>query len=110
MQEEVYTITDIFGYVSQVREAAAKTLSNDYKNDNLDDYISLQQMQNLVLNECIGFDEEKRPILDETANENVFEKTITWIHNVGLAKLASQNLIECAWDSEINAMVFWIKS
>jgi len=28
-------------------------------------------------------------------------------HNVGLAKLASKGLVECAWDNETNEMIFW---
>lgn len=109
MNEEVYAIVDLDGYVSQMREAAASSLSNDYKNDDLDSYITLKEMENIVYNECIGFDDENRPIMDEDSNENVFDKTVAWIHNIGLAKLASQDLIQCAWDDKLNEMVFWVE-
>lgn len=105
---EVYAIIDLDGYVSQMREAAAKSICENY-NDDIDTYISLNQMINLVKSECLGFDDENRPLLDENTNETIFENTATWIHNVGLAKLAANDLVECAWSDEDNEMVFWAK-
>lgn len=110
MSQEVYAITDLQGYVSQMRDAAAKSLTeSDEYTENLNDFISLEQMINMVKNECVGFDDEDRPLLDEDTNEKIFEDTAIWIHNVGLAKLAAQDLVECAWDNESNDMVFWAK-
>ena len=103
---EVYAIVDLDGYVSQMREAAAKSISPD-NTDNLDNYISLTQMTNLVTEFCLGYDDENRPLLDEDTNEKIFEETAVWIHNIGLAKLAAQDLIQCAWDDKLNEMVFW---
>lgn len=105
---EVYAITNLEGYATQMRDAAAKSLSENH-NDNLDDYISINQIVNLVKNECVGFDDEDRPLLDEDTNEKIFENTAVWIHNVGLAKLAAQDLVECAWDDKANEMIFWAK-
>lgn len=105
---ELYAIIDLDGYVTQIREAAAKSIS-DSNEDNLDDYISLNQIIGLVNERCKGFDEENRPLLDEATNELVFEDTAIWIHEVGLAKLAAQDLVECAWDDESNEMIFWRK-
>lgn len=105
---QVYAIVDLQGYVSQMREAAAESLCDNYS-DNLNDYISVDQMIGLVKSECVGFDDEDRPLLNEETNANIFDKTAVWIHNVGLAKLASQDLVECAWDDQSNEMVFWPK-
>lgn len=106
--DEVYAIIDLEGYVSQMRNAAAKSISDEYT-DNLDDYISIGQMINLVKSYCKGFDDNDNPLLDEETNEQIFESTAIWIHEVGLAKLAAQDLVECAWDNESNEMVFWRK-
>ena len=104
---DVYAIIDLSGYVSQMREAAAKTICDN--TDDVDDYISLDQMIGLVKESCLGFDDEERPLLNEDANETIFDNTVTWIHNVGLAKLAAQDLVECAWSDEDNEMIFWAK-
>lgn len=103
---EVYAITDLEGYANEMRIAAAKSLSAN-EEDNLDDYISIHQMINLVKSECVGYDNKDRPLLNEETNEEIYEKTVVWIHNVGLAKLAAKGLVECAWDSKANEMVFW---
>jgi hypothetical protein len=106
MSEELYAVTNIEGYVTEMRQAAANSLSHNSE-DNLDDYISLKQMINLVKSECVGFDDDDRPLLNEDANEKIYESTITWIHNIALAKLAAKDLVQCAWDNESNEMVFW---
>lgn len=108
MSNEVYAIVDLEGYASQMRDAAAKSLSENYT-ENLDDFITINQMINMVKKECVGFDDDDRPLLDEDTNEKIFENIAIWIHNVGLAKLAAQNLVECAWDNDSNEMVFWAK-
>jgi hypothetical protein len=106
MDEEIYAITNLEGYVLEMRQAAANSLSEDNE-DNLDDYINVAQMINLVKEHCAGFDSENRPLLNEDANEEIYNSTVTWIHNVGLAKLAAKDLVQCAWDNESNEMVFW---
>lgn len=107
---EVYAITNLDGYSTQLRIAAANFLTENESQDNLDDFISINQITNLVRDNCIGFDDYDRPLLDEETNEKIFENTVTWIHNVGLAKLAAQDLIECAWDNDANEMIFWAKT
>lgn len=109
MKDEVYSITDLNGYIVQMRDAAAKSLCEDSSSDNLDDYISLDQMIGIVNKNCAGFDTENRPMLTESENEKIFEEAAIWIHNIGLAKLAGMDLIECAWDDESNEMIFWAK-
>jgi hypothetical protein len=104
---EIYAINNLDGYASEMRELAAKNLSDNYTNDNLDDYITLSQIINLIKSECLGFDEHNRIILNEEINNNIFEKTSVWIFNSGLSKLASKNLVECAWDDNNYDMIFW---
>jgi hypothetical protein len=106
MDEELYAIINLEGYASEMRQAAANTVSSEHE-DNLDEYISINQMINLVKEHCAGFDAENRPLLNEDTNEEIYESTVTWIYNVGLAKLAAKDLVQCAWDDSVNEMVFW---
>jgi hypothetical protein len=109
MDDQIYAITNLNGYVSQMREAAANNISENSSEDNLDNYISIDQMIGVVKNNCLGYDDNDYVLLDENSNQKIFEEVSTWIHNVGLAKLAAQDLVECAWDDELNEMVFWQK-
>ena len=65
---EIYAITDLRGYVSQMRDAAANSLCNNHSED-LDNYISIDQMIGLVKQECVGFDDNDRPLLNEETNQ-----------------------------------------
>ena len=106
MNNHFYAIHDIEGYATQMRKAAGDFISQS-NNDNLDDYISIGQINNLLNEHCLGYDAENRPILDEDTNGFLFDTIVDWIHNVGLSKLASKGLIECAWDEQTNEMIFW---
>ena len=106
---KLYSIFDLQGYATDMRNAAAKSLKEDYS-ENLDDYISLQQVYNIVAKESVGLDDEDRYILSEDSNEVIFENIKVWIYNCGLAKLAGNDMIECAWDDESSEMVFWVKN
>jgi hypothetical protein len=103
---EVYAITNLEGYAEEMRVCAAKHICDTY-DDDLNEYISIGQMINLVKQNCVGFDEQNRPLLDEDANCEIFEQTSVWIHNVGLARLASKDLVQCAWSDKDNTMIFW---
>jgi hypothetical protein len=109
MSKQVYAITDLNGYVSQMRDVAAQNISENSNQDNLDDYISIDQMIGVVKSNCLGYDDNDHVLLDEKRNQKIFEEVSIWIHNSGLAKLAANDLVECAWDDELNEMVFWQK-
>lgn len=109
MENKVYAITDLNGYASQMRLEAVKAISDNYENDNLDEYISINEVVGIVDAHSLGMDENNRYLLDEESNEDVFDEVTVWINNIGLAKLAGKNLVECAWDNEANQMVFWAK-
>lgn len=103
---EVYAIIDLDGYANEMRIAAAKSIAPDGQ-DNLDDYITISQIKSLVNAWCVGYDDQERPVLDEESNQHIFEDTTVWMTNVGLAKLAAEGFLECAWDDESNEMIFW---
>jgi hypothetical protein len=105
---EFYSITNLEGYATDLRRAAAEYICENFE-DNLDDYVSITQVVNLVHHHADGYDDEDRPMITETNNEDIYGEVITWIHNVGLAKLAARNMLECAWDDELNEMIFWNK-
>jgi hypothetical protein len=103
---EVYAIKDLNDYASQLRELSANSISNSYS-ENLDDFISIGQLISLIIEKSQGFDENNHVLIDEETNESLFYIICDWIYGVGLSRLASQNLVECAWDDQQNCMVFW---
>lgn len=93
-------------YASYVRGKAASSFSEEYDED-LDDYVSIGQVCKMIEENSLGKDEAGRYLLDETGYDRLFDSLKVRIYNCGLSKLASKNLLECAWDSESNEMIFW---
>lgn len=105
---ELYSITNLEGYATDLRRAAAEYICKNF-DDNLDDYVGINQIIDLVHHYANGYDDEDRPMISEADNENIYGEVVTWIHNMGLAKLAGRDMLECAWDDELNEMIFWNK-
>lgn len=103
---DTFIINDIDKLAYSIRKNAALTISDS--SDNLDSFISIGQMKNLINNYVI-ISEDNDLMLDEEGYEQIFDETSTWIINIGLAKLAAEDKIECAWDDESNDMIFWQK-
>jgi hypothetical protein len=103
---EVYTINNLDGYAHEMRQLAACHINENYSNENLDTYISLNETKSLIIENCNGYDDENNLILDKDGHESAFDSICNWIFGIGLVKLASDNQIDCAWDSEENRMVF----
>ena len=107
--KEVYAITNVRDYAIDMRELAAKSLCED-TTENLNEYISIDQVIDLIDDNCLGYDDDNQYLVNEEVNEQIFENVRVWIHNVGVCKLAGQDFIECAWDDKLNEMVFWDKN
>jgi len=103
----IYAINNLDAYADEMRVAAANSISKDYS-ENLDDFITIHQLKNLIKQYSSGTDEQDRVVLDDDAIDDIFYATADWIYSVALSRLASKNLIECAWDDEENNMVFWV--
>jgi hypothetical protein len=106
---DTYSVTDLDGYATILRESAAKNISSNC-GENLDSFITNEQAISLVHEYCIGYDEDNNPIIDEETHYYIVDNIETWIENSGLAKLAANDILECAWNNDSNTMIFWHKN
>jgi hypothetical protein len=104
---ETYVINDLENYAILIRENAVLSISENH-NENLDEFISVNQVCQLISANAIGFDEEDNFLIDEESYNITFDQIRTWLYNVGLARLASAGHVECAWDNDANEMIFWV--
>jgi hypothetical protein len=102
-----YSIVDIEGCAKAVRESVAKSFSEDYA-ENLDDFISVQQIVTLFEEHSLGQDDDGYEIINEEIFNFIFDEVRVWMYEVGLARLAAQGFVECAWDDEKEEMTFWL--
>lgn len=105
--EPIYSITDLNNYADHIRTGVATSFTEDYK-ENLDDFISIAQIINIIKQYSLGYDSEGNFLINATIFDEIFDTVRNWIYGVGLAKLAGKNKIECAWDSDTNEMIFWL--
>lgn len=101
-----YAVRNLEKYATEMRIAAATYISNDYT-DNLDDFVTIKQLESFIKLKSSGLDEKGRLLLDSETIDDIFVSVCDWIYGVGLSRLASKNLLECAWDNDQNRMIFW---
>jgi hypothetical protein len=104
---ETYSIIDLEGYADAMRQGAAASFEEEHE-ENLDEFITVPQVINLIKKNNLGKDENQDYIIDENIFNNVFEEIRQWLYEVGLCKLAAKGLVDCAWDSGSNEMIFWL--
>ena len=104
---ESYSIMDLEGYAKAVRDSAASSFEKDYT-ENLDEFISITQVINMVKEHNLGLDDQGNFLINHDVFDDVFNHIRDWIYGVGLSKLASQGFVDCSWDDEANEMVFWL--
>lgn len=109
IMNEVYTIIDIDAYADTIRQEAALELSNGGKTNDIDDFIKVSETISIVADHSLGLDEDGYHIIDSETHSAIMDDVSNWIFNIGLAKLAASNQLECAWDDDSNEMVFWKK-
>lgn len=104
---ESYSIIDLEGYAKAMRDGAASSFEKDYT-ENLDEFISIGQVINLIKKNNLGLDEEGNYLINEQIFDDVFNDIRNWLYEVGLCKLAAKGFVDCSWDDDSNEMVFWL--
>lgn len=93
-----------------IRENAATSLAETYSSSQLDKFVTINQIENLIIEHSLGTDNEGQYIIDVDVFEDIFDAVRNMIYQSALAKLAASGTIESAWDSDKDKMVFWIDS
>jgi len=104
---ESYSVVDLEGYAKAMRDGAASSFEENYT-ENLDDFITIPQVINMIKKNNLGLDEEGNYLINEEIFNDVFESIRNWLYEVGLCKLAAKGYVDCSWDDESNEMVFWL--
>ncbi len=105
-----YSITELANFAETVRDSAASNLSGgQYDTRIIDTFITIEQVISIVKKESLGLDNDGKFIINGTIFDDVFEQVTSIIYQAALSKVASQDLIECAWDDKKNKMIFWVE-
>lgn len=93
-----------------IRENAATSLAETYQSNQLDKFVTINQVQDLIIEHSMGTDEEGQYIINMDVFAEIFDDVRNMIYQSALSKLAASGTIESAWDSDKDKMVFWIDS
>lgn len=104
--QDIFSVTQVEGYCVTVAKAVADELSSDL--NDLYNYCSLNEIQSILQEKCLGHNESNEPLINSEVHINIMESVLQRVQNVAIAKLASEGFLECAWDEELNDMVFWL--
>jgi len=105
---ESYVILDIETLASNIRKESAEIFCKDHNTD-LADYITLNQIVSLIKEKSLGQNDDGDYLINDKIYEDIFKTVATILYEVSLSRLAASGLIESAWDSDQNKMIFWPK-
>jgi formylglycine-generating enzyme required for sulfatase activity/TPR repeat protein len=94
--DESYVISNIADYVSEMRLAAAKSISENTDDEDAQRYLADEQAVGIVRKHSLGFDQLDRPILNQERHELIFEEVSTSIFYAGLAAIADNATVDPA--------------
>ena len=101
-----FTITNIEGYIDSVIKKICIELETNEKD--IMSFISRKEVHQVIESEFLGYDNEDQMIIDMGCHIKIVNILLYKIQNLAIAKLASEGYLECAWDENVNNMVFWL--
>ena len=113
--ENEFAITNLKTFCKGVRDEATKCLSvTNVRDSNIDDFITIKQCIDIVSDVCGESKNIKKLVRDYKLiiNEDNYVDIVfsiaQQIYQSALSKLAAEDIIQCAWSSKQNKMVFWM--
>jgi len=91
---DVYTISDLRAYASEMRLAAAKEISENADAEDARRHLPDEQVFRIVRRHCLGFDDDGHPQLNEQRNQNVYAEIRVSLYCAGIAEIAANESVD----------------
>lgn len=105
---EHFVIKDMFRFCKAIRGEAVLSLSeNISEQTNIDEFITIVQCEEIINRKCQSHDDYGRYILNKHLYTDILYEIAEQIYQSALSKLAASDIIECAWDDNLQKMTFW---
>jgi hypothetical protein len=105
---ESYAILDIETLAYNIRKESSEIFCQNHNTD-LEGYITLNQVISLIKEKSLGENNDGFYLINDKIYCDIFKSVATMLYEVSLSRLAAANLIDSAWDSDKNKMIFWTK-
>jgi hypothetical protein len=99
----IYEICNINKFAKSLGKIVAKDIG--FSTKELKSYIKVSNIKNIIIQHSNGMSNGKLTI-DEKNTKRVYNEILNWLVGSELAKLASENVLDCYWDDKKNTMMF----
>lgn len=99
--DNAYIIKDEYSFAEYIQQ------SIDLPIDQVLEYTSIDQIINII-HQHADVTNTNVLVVDDHKYDQIIKDTWLSIYSTILAKLVSVGLVDCAWDNEINDMIFWL--
>lgn len=101
--DKEYGIKNITHFSKKMLKLVAR--ESGFTKKECDEYISIENVKGII-EEHAKKNSKGRLIINEEITNTIFEKIENWLTGFQLARMCSEGILDCYWDSEKNCMVF----
>lgn len=105
--DKTYSIIEMSGFVNAIADSVAREMEISNPKE-VFDFISIEQIKGIIEESKIGDDNNDHPIINADIFIKIVSEVMGRVQNGALARLAADGFLECAWDEELNDMIFWL--
>ena len=116
-EQEVFVIENVPKFADELRDSVIyqmidsgelpKPNTKNLTRREMDKYITVAQVMTTIRDNLLDINNENKFIIDMECFDEIYFRVCDNIHGTMLAKLASDGVIESAFDDEKNKFVFW---
>ena len=116
-KQEVFVIENVPKFADELRDSVIyqmidsgeipKPKTKNLTRREMDKYITVAQVMTTIRDNLLDINDENKFIIDMECFDEIYFRVCDNIHGTMLAKLASDGVIESAFDDEKNKFVFW---
>lgn len=116
-KQEVFVIENVPKFADELRDSVIyqmidsgelpKPKTKNLTRREMDKYITVTQVMTTIRDNLLDINDENKFIIDMECFDEIYFRVCDNIHGTMLAKLASDGVIESAFDDEKNKFVFW---
>ena len=116
-EQEVFVIENVPKFADELRDSVIyqmidageipKPKTKNLTRREMDKYITVAQVMTTIRDNLLDINNENKFIIDMECFDEIYFRVCDNIHGSMLAKLASDGVIESAFDDEKNKFVFW---
>ena len=116
-KQEVFVIENVPKFADELRDSVIyqmidageipKPKPKNLTRREMDKYITVAQVMTTIRDNLLNINDENKFIIDMDCFDEIYFRVCDNIHGTMLAKLASDGVIESAFDDEKNKFVFW---